>query len=71
MHLVGLGIAVGLVGAFIVTRGIQSLLFSVSPTEPTTFAAISALLAAIAFLACYLPAHRAARVQPMEALRYE
>ncbi len=71
MQLVGLGIAVGLVGAFIVTRGIRSLLFRVSPTEPTTFAAISALLAAIAFLACYLPARRAARVQPMEALRYE
>jgi putative ABC transport system permease protein len=71
MHLVALGIAVGMMGAFIVTRGIRTLLFNVSPTEPTTFAAIAVLLAAIAFLACWLPARRAAKVDPMEALRSE
>jgi ABC-type antimicrobial peptide transport system permease subunit len=71
MQLVAAGIAAGLAGALIVTRGIRSLLFNVSPTEPAILAAISALLAVVAFLACYLPARRAAKIDPMEALRHE
>jgi putative ABC transport system permease protein len=52
-------------------RVIASFLFSVKPTDPTTYAAVAAALIAVALLACFIPAHRAARVDPMVALRYE
>jgi putative ABC transport system permease protein len=65
-----LGVALGLAAAFGATRLIASLLF-VSPTDGLTFAAISALLAAVAMLASLLPARRAARVDPLVALRRE
>jgi ABC-type antimicrobial peptide transport system permease subunit len=71
MRLVSLGIGAGVAAALIVTRGIQGLLFNVSPTDPTTFVAISALLAAIALLACYIPARRATRIDPLDALRHD
>ena len=71
MKLAGLGILIGLAGAFVLTNCIRSLLFGVAPTDPLTFAVIPVLLAAVALLACWLPARRAARVEPMEALRYE
>ena len=71
MKLALVGLAVGIIGALVLTRGIRSLLYSVTPTDPLTFASISLLLAAVAFLACWLPAHRATRIDPMEALRYE
>jgi putative ABC transport system permease protein len=65
------GIAIGVLGALVLTRLMVVLLFNVSPTDPTTFAGVSVLLALIALLACYLPARRAASVQPLEAIRYE
>jgi putative ABC transport system permease protein len=71
MILAALGIAVGLVGAFALTRVMRSLLFDLEPTDPFTFVTIPLLLAGVAFLACWLPARRATKIDPMEALRYE
>ena len=63
------GVAIGLTGAFLLTRLIRSLLFGVEPTDPVTFVGISVLLALIALLASYIPAQRAARIDPMMSLR--
>jgi len=70
-RLVIVGLASGLAGAAIVTRVFQSMLFGVSPADPVTFFSVSGLLAAVALLACYLPAQRATRVNPLVALRDE
>ncbi len=67
----GAGIALGIIAALALTRTIESLLFGVTPTDLTTFAAVVVLLGAVATLACYLPARRATGVDPMEALRQE
>jgi putative ABC transport system permease protein len=71
MRLALIGVAIGLAGAFAATRWMSSFLFGVKPTDPWTFAAVVAVLFAAAFLACYFPAQRAMRVDPMVALRYE
>jgi putative ABC transport system permease protein len=65
------GLAVGLAGAFILTRFIESLLFDVKAADPLTFAGVALLLAVVATLATYIPARRAAKVDPIVALRYE
>jgi putative ABC transport system permease protein len=65
------GVALGAIGALLLTRLMQSLLFGVTATDPVTFAATAALLVAVALLASWLPARRAARIDPMEALRHE
>ncbi len=69
--LVGIGLALGLGGALALTRVLTSLLFDVRETDPLTFASVALLLAGVALLACWIPARRAAKVDPMIALRHE
>jgi putative ABC transport system permease protein len=71
MALVSLGVGLGLLGAFALPRVMRGLLFGVGATDPLTFACVALLLSSIALVACYLPARRAARIDPLVALRHE
>jgi ABC-type antimicrobial peptide transport system permease subunit len=71
MFYVAVGLAIGLAGALALTRLMTSLLFEVSPTDPATFGAVAFGVILATLLACYIPARRAAKVDPLVALRYE
>ncbi len=71
VRLIGLGLGLGLVGAFALGRLLAGTLYNISPTDPLTFVGVPLLLITAAGLACYLPARRAARTDPMVSLRYE
>jgi putative ABC transport system permease protein len=71
MSLAVMGIVAGLAGAFGITRLMASLLFDVSPTDAVTFGLVTAGLLLVALVACYIPARRATKVDPLVALRYE
>jgi len=70
-QMTAIGLAIGLIASFGLTRLMRSMLFGVKPSDPLTFIAVAALLSVIAMLACYLPAQRAMKVDPIEALRQE
>ena len=66
-----LGIAAGIAGALLLTRLMSTLIFGVSPSDPMTFIVVPATLILVALLACYIPARRASKIDPMQALRIE
>jgi ABC-type antimicrobial peptide transport system permease subunit len=70
-RLIAMGVGLGIVGALAITRLIGTLLYNVTPTDPISFTAVVLLLGLVGLLACYLPARRASRVDPMVALRSE
>jgi putative ABC transport system permease protein len=68
LWLLGVGIGVGLAGAFLIRRAMETQLFDVQPMDPTVLALVTGVLGAVAFLACAVPARRAARIDPLIAL---
>jgi putative ABC transport system permease protein len=71
MRTIFIGLAIGIAGSLVLTRTVESLLFGVTATDPLTFASVALLLMVIAIVACYIPARRATKVDPVIALRYE
>ena len=71
MRLALLGVGLGLIGALALTHLMNNLLFEIRPFDPLTFVAVTVILPGVALFSCWLPARRAARVDPLVALRYE
>jgi ABC-type antimicrobial peptide transport system permease subunit len=71
LRLALLGATIGLAGSFFAARLLSGMLFGVAPSDPFTFASVAVVLVAVAMAACYIPARRATRVDPLVALRYE
>jgi putative ABC transport system permease protein len=65
------GVTIGTLAAILLCRYLKAMLFAITPTDPLTYTTVAILLLGVALLACYLPARRAAKIDPMEALRYE
>ena len=71
LRMAGIGVSIGLAAAFFAARILRSQLYGVTAGDPFTYVTTATILIAVAFLACYIPAHRASKIDPMEALRYE
>ena len=71
LRLATIGVALGLIASFLATRVLKSMLFGVTVTDPLTFTFNASIMIAVALFACYIPARRATKVDPMTALRYE
>jgi putative ABC transport system permease protein len=71
MKMAAAGVVLGFIGSVLATRALAGMLFGVNTTDPLTFSAVAVLLSVVALLACYMPARRATKVDPMVALRYE
>jgi putative ABC transport system permease protein len=69
--LIGTGLCFGIAGSLVISKILSSMVFGISPIDPITYIGVSTLFAGVTLLACYLPARRSAKIDPMEALRYE